>query len=567
MDEVRWREWSDDAFAESKKSGKPVLLDISAVWCHWCHVMDDTTYSDPAVIKLINDRFIPIRVDNDRNPDINNRYNMGGWPSTAFLTHNRDVITGATYVPADQMLTILERVSSAYSVQGEDLIKKAEDAREDAQIKLDEIKPGVADIGQVNFVLEAIKSSYDPQYGGFGFDQKFPFADVLDFLLFNYEITGNKNNLEIVTNTLRGMIDGEIFDKVAGGMFRYATRRDWTVPHYEKMLGDNASISGVLLDTYRITRDEAFLDTALKVFSYLESTLKDAQTGAYFGSQDADEEYYQTDAAGRREMLEPVVDSAVFTDSNANLAMSYLKLWGETNDASAREKALGIVDYLNGLARADDGTVGHYFENGNVHLYGNLSDQACIMLANILCYESSGRVSYLDAARNFADAILHAFKMENGGLSDISSAHAAARGLSRHSAQLNENAVVAISLMMLANLTDDSSYWSSARSILDACANVYMDYGVMAASYAIAVTLLSIDPVLVTVSAKENAPEMDDFIKVVINTCGYRCNIKSNAQMEEGQVRATICVGSACRAHVSSPSELSRELDEVKQSI
>lgn len=567
MHEIRWREWNDAAFEESRESGKPVILDISAVWCHWCHVMDETTYSNPTVVDLINDRFIPIRVDNDRNPDLNSRYNMGGWPSTAFLTHNRDVITGATYVPADQMKIILERVSSAYNEQGENLVRKAGVARESMETKLDELKPGKISIEQVDAVLEAVKSSYDPQFGGFGFDQKFPFADVIDFLLFNYEVTENKNSLEIATNTLRAMIDGEMFDRVAGGMFRYATKRDWTVPHYEKMLGDNASISCVLLDAYRLTRDQVFLDTALGIFSYLESTLKDTNTGAYFGSQDANEEYYSRDASGRKELLLPLIDSAVYTDSNANLAMSYLKLWGETNDASAREKALGIVDFLNRLPRAEDGTVGHYFEDASVHQYGILSDHVCLLFANILCYEATGRESYLDTAKNLADVTLHGFKLENGSLSDITGSHAARRGLNRHSAQLNENAVAAISLIRLGNITDDSSYRSSAMEILGAFANIFADYGVLAANYATAVTLLSIEPVLVTVSTKEDSSERDDFIQATIHACGYRCSIKSITQKEDGQPCATVCLGSACRASVSNPIELSAELAEVVQSI
>ncbi len=112
--EIAWRPWGDEAFAESASSGKPILLSLSAVWCHWCHVMDETTYSNADVIATINADYVPVRVDNDRRPDINRRYNMGGWPSTGFLTASGEVITGATYIPPHAMLDALHRVTEYY---------------------------------------------------------------------------------------------------------------------------------------------------------------------------------------------------------------------------------------------------------------------------------------------------------------------------------------------------------------------------------------------------------------------------------------------------------------------
>jgi len=122
--EIAWNEWSAQAFERAQREDKPVLLGISAVWCHWCHVMDETSYSDPAVIQVINDRFVPIRVDNDQRPDINARYNMGGWPTTAFLTPNGEVMAGMTYVPPDQMRDVLNQVSTYYRDNKQDIEHK-----------------------------------------------------------------------------------------------------------------------------------------------------------------------------------------------------------------------------------------------------------------------------------------------------------------------------------------------------------------------------------------------------------------------------------------------------------
>src|SRR5665811_540340 len=128
--QIRWRSWGDEAFAEARATDRPVLLSISAVWCHWCHVMDETTFSDERVIGRLNEAFVPVRVDNDRRPDINRRYNMGGWPTVAFLTPDGEVLTGATYVPPDQFLGVLDRMSGLWSERGSDLRLEGEALRE-----------------------------------------------------------------------------------------------------------------------------------------------------------------------------------------------------------------------------------------------------------------------------------------------------------------------------------------------------------------------------------------------------------------------------------------------------
>ena len=128
-DQIRWRPWSEDAFAEAEAADRPVMLSISAVWCHWCHVMDETTFSDERVIERLNDAFIPVRVDNDRRPDINRRYNMGGWPTVAFLTPEAEVLTGATYVPPDQFLGILDRIGDLWRDRRDELRGEVEALR------------------------------------------------------------------------------------------------------------------------------------------------------------------------------------------------------------------------------------------------------------------------------------------------------------------------------------------------------------------------------------------------------------------------------------------------------
>src|SRR2546430_5109132 len=165
--EINWHGWSGDAFAEASRLKRPILLSISAVWCHWCHVMDETTYSHPGVIDLINREYLPIRVDNDLRPDINQRYNMGGWPTTAFLTSSGEILTGATYLPADQMADALPRVSNYYRTHQPEIANKVLEGKKRATSAVAR-DAGTLDDAAVDSIVDATKNAYDAEYGGFG---------------------------------------------------------------------------------------------------------------------------------------------------------------------------------------------------------------------------------------------------------------------------------------------------------------------------------------------------------------------------------------------------------------
>src|SRR5581483_150392 len=251
--EIGWQPWGEEAFERARREDKPLLLGISAVWCHWCHVMDETTYSDPAVIQLINERFVPVRVDNDERPDINARYNMGGWPTTAFLAPSGDVLAGMTYVPPDQMREILEQVSTYYRDNRETIEQKLaeinanRDRAASAERRREELSDQV-----LRDVLHSVQDAYDPVYGGFGNEPKFPHPDAIDLLLHAYLRDGDRDALHMARKTLEYMCRGGTYDQEWGGFYRYSTKRDWSIPHYEKMLEDNALLLRALLKLYRI---------------------------------------------------------------------------------------------------------------------------------------------------------------------------------------------------------------------------------------------------------------------------------------------------------------------------
>lgn len=561
MQNIAWRDWNQEAFDEAGKNGKPVLLSIGAAWCHWCHVMDSKTFSDPRVIEAVNKDFIPVRVDTDREPDINTRYNMGGWPSTVFLTAERDVLTGSTYMTPDQMLIVLDRVASAYGEQIDELREKAKQARASTEESF-KIGGRTAKAGDFDKVLEGLRSSYDPQFGGFGTNQKFPHASALQLLLFNYEATGSDDDLKIVEHTLSSMMAGDIFDRIDGGMFRYATNREWTAPHFEKLLSDNARIARVLLDAYRITENDEYREQANKVFRYIEKHLLDSETGLFHGSQDADERYYSASQEERAKLTPPRVDTALYVDSNAEAAQAYIKLYGIGKELKARDRALRIVGNLNCLPRSEDGCLCHYMDKGVPGGFGVLSDAAHLVLTNIVAAEATGDNSYIRRTQEILEDVFSQFGDESGAFYDVSEARADYRGLTRYTMPIEENAALAIAFIKLADLIQDDAYRLSAKKVLDALSGQFENYGIMAAAYGLALGVLDSTPLLVTINAEPGTEEADAFIQSALGMCGQNCTVRT-VYRESAEIAASICLGSTCRIRVTDPDEVAQALEDL----
>ena len=202
--EIKWRQWGREAFDEARSRNKPVLLAISAAWCHWCHVMDQTSYGAPQVIDYINENFIPVRVDNDQRPDINERYNMGGWPSAAFLTPDGYILQGCTYLPPEQFLALARQTKELYETNRAEIDKIVQPFETPPA----EEEKGLAEEPEkfykkvIEETFSSLSEMYDPLYGGFGWQPKFPNVDFIRFLLLHHHITGDENSLRMVRKTL-----------------------------------------------------------------------------------------------------------------------------------------------------------------------------------------------------------------------------------------------------------------------------------------------------------------------------------------------------------------------------
>ncbi|MDR3674724.1 MAG: thioredoxin domain-containing protein [Acidobacteriota bacterium] len=299
---VLWREWNGDAFAQAKAQDKPILLDIGAVWCHWCQVMDRESYENAEVARVINESFIPVKVDRDERPDIDARYQVavsaltgqGGWPLTAFLTPDGKPFFGGTYFPPDDrggrpgMKRLLEVIAQNYRTHRDQILESAVKIAE-ALTGVESLKAGEEAVDEkvVKAIVESIGGMFDAQNGGFGSAPKFPHPSAIDLLLeVNLDVRQDWL-LNIVTTTLEHMGKGGVYDQIGGGFHRYSVDEHWIVPHFEKMSYDNAGLLVNYLRAYQITGNKFFREISLGILVFLENVLSNPEAG-FYASQDAD---------------------------------------------------------------------------------------------------------------------------------------------------------------------------------------------------------------------------------------------------------------------------------------
>lgn len=302
--------------------------------------MDGTTYSNPDIIRTINDKFVPIRVDIDRRPDISERYNRGGFPTTAFLSDRGESIWGGTYISPDDMKRIMKSVlASKASGELDQALERERMQFLDVSKALE--KKESSDSIFVNAIFEDIFSTYDVQWGGFGGNQKFPHPDVVDLLIYKYAENQDRELSDAVASTLDHMTDG-LYDRVEGGVFRYSVTRDWKEPHYEKMLETNLGLLRNLVHAHQVLGQERFADTAKGVAKYILGVLRDRETGGFFSSQDADERYYRLSAVERTHATPPRVVSDIYSGWNCEAVSTLIEagvLLGEESWVDAGKAA------------------------------------------------------------------------------------------------------------------------------------------------------------------------------------------------------------------------------------
>ncbi|MGP8251854.1 MAG: thioredoxin domain-containing protein [Terracidiphilus sp.] len=300
---VEWHPWGEAVFARAQSLNRPILLDIGAVWCHWCHVMDGESYEDPEIAAVINEHFVAVKVDRDERPDIDSRYQaavsaisgQGGWPLTAFLTPDGRPYYGGTYFPRDDRYgrpgfgRVLLAMAQAWRERRDEALETASSVM--AAIEHNESFSGrSADLSPalIEKIAGAIVRQFDPRNGGFGSQPKFPHPAALDLLLHVATVSGDHQVGEAFTVTLEKMSRGGVYDQLAGGFHRYSVDERWVVPHFEKMLYDNTELLRNYVHGFQTLVREDFSRTAREIVAWLDSTMTDRERGGFYASQDAD---------------------------------------------------------------------------------------------------------------------------------------------------------------------------------------------------------------------------------------------------------------------------------------
>jgi len=355
---VDWYPWSDEALARARREDKPILLSIGYSACHWCHVMERECFENDDIARLMNEHFVCIKVDREERPDIDHVYmeavqamtGGGGWPLTVFLTANGEPFYGGTYFPPEDRQglpgfpRVLMAVSEAYGARRSQVMDIAQDLvsrlKQSPRVESGP-EPLTEDI--LAGAYRALEAAFDDENGGFGPGPKFPQAPVLEFLLQYHHRTGEPRALSMVELTLDKMAAGGIYDHVGGGFHRYATDARWMIPHFEKMLYDNALLSRLYVHAYQVTGKADYRRTAQETLDYVLREMT-APAGGFYSSQDADVDGEE----GQSYLWTPDGIAEVLGDEDGRLVSRYFGIESEGN--FERGSVLHVPKDLAGFA-------------------------------------------------------------------------------------------------------------------------------------------------------------------------------------------------------------------------
>lgn len=510
-----WLEWSETAFAAARERKVPVLLFVRAAWCRWSREMERVVFRDPRVERLVTERYVPVRVDKDRRPDIDARYSKGGWPTIAWLDDAGELLGADNFLEPAEFVARLEFVSETYARSRDAIRERLARAEGEQAAALDPTtresrgaSPAPAPTLSLAIVEQAARTlveTADPVYGGWGREQKFPHPEAIDFLLMRWSQTGDAEILALVRRTLRKIEEGEIHDPVEGGLYRYATRADWSGPNHEKMLDSNALQLHGYLEAFQVLGEESFRRTAQGILTWMHGTLLDRSTRAFRGSQDASPTYAHVPTlAARRAIGAPECDPTIFANWNAIAVSSLLKASTVLREPRHRDQALATLDFVLEALYDERNGVYHYWD-GAFHLPGMLTDQAYVLRALVDAVQVAGENRYLPIARKLADLTVERHRSDGGGFYDTLHDPGARGGLRHRQISIQENSVMAEALLRLSHLVRDDDYADTARAALQSFSDGYKRFGHFVAGYARAVDLLFHEPVHVTIVGPRGA--------------------------------------------------------------
>ncbi len=586
---IQWFDWGKNAFDYAKKENKPILLYLTSSWCHWCHVMDAETFNDPEVITLVSRTFVPVRVNTDLRPDLNARYNVGGWPSTLFLTPEGNVLVGATFLSAAQMKSAIPEIDLLFRQKRDEFNQKALKELSDYDVflktALQESRDEDLAPSFIDKILSSVLLSADDELGGLGKADKTPVPEVTEFLFLVQEVRPDPKAEKMLKMFIKG--EENLFDREMGGFFRYATKRDWSDPQYEKVLSTNAFLTRDFIWSSKVLNRPQDLEIVRSTLSYLDEFLLDKALGGFFGSQDADlflitsglskkEEtavipgtvYYSYSKAKRLELGTPAVDHHMYANSCSQMVISLLEAARKLDDEQIAKKALQALDFLMEVSFDSKSGMKHVFPEPEKSILV-FEDQVWTLKALLAAYEYSRVEQY----KIWMDALLtiveRDFGTNQGIFFDIAKDPDAIGSLQKREVPLVENCLMARIYIRLALMTGKEAFSAKARAILNFFAPRYQQFSYFAAAYGSALIDWFYSGLDVTVVGKKEDPKAKSLWQAVLALPSNRLRAqwldpetdktrieRLGIKISDGNSAAVICVGKRCLTPAVSATEV-----------
>lgn len=477
---IQWFAWGAKAFERAKQDDKLILLDLTAVWCHACHVMDETTYADPTVVKLLTSDFIPVRVETDQRPDIEARYKHGGWPTTSILLPSGEILFQANALTPGELLVALQETQFVYRENKEDLLQNAADIWEKVESAKQSRTRAEGEIhqGLVGNMLSVMKKNFDQGYGGFRDKPKFFEPEAIAFALQVHFWRQDSEAKHMALFTLDQQM--KLFDPIWGGFYRYAEQADWSSPHFEKMLPIQAQNILNYLEAFQLTGAPHYRDAVHGTVKYVTRFLADRQRGGFFSSQDADfregtgsptfvsgKKYFGLGEAQRMAIGLPYIDRSMYTGWNGLMAKSFLKTSQVFGDRRLREFALKTLNRLfDDRYRAGKG-LAHVRQDGRLQEFSLLEDQVWFADAMVEAYLTTGLSLYRDRAERIVHDLRDRLEDKQGGGFFDRPLDTRPQGLLRFPYKdVKVNASLALLFSDLFYLTQKKEYQDLAKQVL-----------------------------------------------------------------------------------------------------
>ncbi|MDE0425561.1 MAG: thioredoxin domain-containing protein [Candidatus Poribacteria bacterium] len=438
---VDWYPWGEEALARAKQEQKPILLSIGYSACHWCHVMERESFENEEIAGVMNELFINIKVDREERPDLDEIYmnavqimtRQGGWPMTVFLTPDLKPFYGGTYYPPTDRYgrpgfpKVMHAVSEAFSDQNTQVLQQAEQITAHLAQMSNVVDPHHHELTEelMTNAFQNYRSQFDSHHGGFGNAPKFPPSMGLPFLLRYWHHSGNANALEMVELTLEKMARGGMYDQLGGGFHRYSTDAHWLVPHFEKMLYDNAQLVVAYFEAYQATQKPFYRDIAIETLDYVLREMYDAENGGFYSTQDADSEGVE----GKFFVWEPNDVEDIIGEENAEIFCEYYDITPQGNfegenilqvqvppDIFARKLRMDVSELEALLA---DGKQ-KLFDAREKRIKPGLDDKILTSWNGIMIrgmamgYQLTGKPEYLEACKKSAEFVLTTLSQDNG---------------------------------------------------------------------------------------------------------------------------------------------------------